>query len=65
MVGNKPTILRTKIKTAISNYAYINREDLTDIILPDGIKSISMQAAWRFRKTWRQSDRTLLPSAKT
>ena len=44
MGENKPIITGTKIQTAISNYAFINREDITDIVIPNGIKSIGERA---------------------
>lgn len=44
MEENKLINNSTIIKTAISNYAFINRENLTDIILPDNIKSIGERA---------------------
>ena len=45
MEKNKLINNSTIIKTAISNYAFINREDLTDFILPDNIKSIEERAS--------------------
>ena len=44
MKKNKSIIHSTKIKNSISNYAFINREDLTNIVLQDGIKSIGERA---------------------
>ena len=44
MGENKPIIPNAKIQTAISNYAFINRDDITDIVIPNGIKSIGERA---------------------
>lgn len=44
MGDTKPIIPSMKIETSIPNYAYINREDLTDIVLPESIKSIGERA---------------------
>lgn len=44
MRETKPIIPSMKIETSIPNYAYINREDLTDVVLPESIKSIGERA---------------------
>ena len=44
MENKKVSIANTKIKTTIPSYAFINREDLTYITLPESIKSIGERA---------------------
>ncbi len=44
MGENKQFINNTEIKTIIGNCAFMNREDLTYVVLPDGIKSIGDEA---------------------
>ena len=40
MGETNPIIPSTKIETSLPNYAYINREDLTDIVLPESLEKI-------------------------
>lgn len=44
MRETKSIIPSIKIENSIPNYAYINRENLTDIVLPESIKSIGERA---------------------
>ncbi len=44
MKKTKPITLNTKLETEISSFAYINCKDLTDIVLPESIKSIGESA---------------------
>lgn len=53
MGETKPIIPSIKIENSIPNYAYIEREDLTDIVLPESIKSIGERAFAKCKKLKR------------